>query len=453
MIRAFASLSLALLLAACGGSSDSSGPTPDLAVSDTGPAEVMAGETVTFTATVSNAGPGVATNVTITHHLDGAPAVGAITCAATGGATCPAAVGESMTVDSLPVGGGLIFHIEVTGATDLTGAITSSLTAHTAADTNHDNDTAEATAIALDLRNGDYTVFASNGRQYTLTLNFNERTWEMAGSQVNQSGSLTPDPDGVSYNFNSTGTARFRTSQDLVVGGFDFNLTGSDHDYDHGVRPFVAARSFVTQAADLVGLSFNQMGLNLRRNDTIESPVLPTTFGTGVMQVCVAPIPTRVDQCPVQSLANYTLSVNAGTFSAVLRLNNTTVDSIQFRVALSGTNKILLRAQDAFDETGRHFRVGLPESAGLAGGTFNASSSRGAWGVTTLTDTHYSFSGTLADGTALDEAAGLAALVSTAPRGLRGGLRGSSSTKQTRSGSCCSSSTLPSCASAICLTM
>src|SRR5262249_33655854 len=144
-----------------------------------------------------------------------------------------------------------------------------------------------------DLRNGDYVVFGSNGRQYSLSLDFNRMTYEMTGQQVERSGAFTRDPDGIGYVFE--GTARFRTAQDLVVGGFDFNLSDSTHDYDHGVRPFVAARKFVTDAASLAGQSYNQMGLNLRRSadHPTESRILPSTFGSGVLHVCAAPLPVR----------------------------------------------------------------------------------------------------------------------------------------------------------------
>lgn len=414
-----------LALAACGGSD---GPVPvgedaDLLVTSTGAAEVNAGEPIVFTITVANDGPATATGVTITHQLAGAPAIGSITCSATGGASCPAALGEAMSLESLPRGGGLIFHIEVPGDVNRIGPVTSTMTAASEDDPRTGNNMAAHTTTAIDLRNGDYTVFGSNGRQYTLTLNFNTSTYAMVGQQVDAAGTFTRDPDGVSYVFSATGTgtARFRTAPDMVVGGFDFNFDGSTQPYDQGVRPFVASRSFSSDIAGLNGRSFNLMGLNLRRNSTIQAPVLPSTFGDGVLRSCFSPLFLRVDQCPAEHLATYTLNVSNGV---VTGRDNTRDDTIHFRIAQSGDTLLLLRAEDAFDNTGRHFRVGLPESSGLAGGSFVASSTRTAWGSTTLSDTAYSFSGTTTAGTALTETADLVPLVGgQSPTGLRRGLR------------------------------
>lgn len=427
MIRAAAFRLLApltaLALAACGGSD---GPVPvgdeaDLLVTSTGVAEINAGEPIVFTITVANDGPATATGVTITHQLAGAPAIGSITCSATGGASCPAALSEAMSLESLPRGGGLIFHVEVPGDVNRIGPVTSTMTAASEDDPRVSNNTAAHTTTAIDLRNGDYTVFGSNGRQYTLSLNFNTSTYAMVGQQHDTAGTFTRDADGVSYVFNGSGTARFRTAPDMVVGGFDFDLEGSTHPYDHGVRPFVASRSFSGDLAGLNGRSFNLMGLNLRRNDTIQAPVLPSSIADGVLRSCFSPLFLRVDQCPAEQLASYTLTVFDGVFTG---RDNTRDDTIHFRVAQSGGTLVLLRAEDAFDNTGRHFRVGLPESSGLAGGSFVASSTRTAWGSTTLTDTAYSFSGTTTAGTALAETADLVPLIGgQSPTGLRRGLR------------------------------
>ncbi len=423
MIRAAtASLLLALALAACGGSDGSApaGSNADISVVSTSPAEVYAGETVTFRITVNNEGPAAATGVTLSHHLDGAPAVGRMTCAATGGAVCPAVLGDAMTVDTLPAGGGLVFVVEVPGAADLIGPITSSMIVSAAADDNHANNTGEATTIAMDLRNGDYEVYASNGRPYTLTLDFNAMSYAMAGAQMSATGTITRDADGIGYVFGTGGTARFRMGQDLVVGGFDFNLSDSTHVYDHGVRPFVAARRFSTDLAALAGTSYNLLGLNLRRNDKMESVVLPSRFGNGVLQSCRAPVPVRVDQCPDQYLWTYALSVVGSDIKGIDSAHD---DLIRFRLAQAGSALILLRAEDAADATGRHFRVGVAETAGLAGGVFGTSSTRTAWGATTVSDTAYAFAGTATDGSTIDETASLTPLTAVAPTGLRRGNR------------------------------
>ncbi|MFO1339815.1 MAG: DUF11 domain-containing protein [Burkholderiaceae bacterium] len=423
MIRPTATLLLALTLAACGGS-DSGSPAAsnaDLAVTNAGDGEVNAGDTMTFVITVANDGPAAATNVAINHHLDGAPAIGTITCAATGGAACPAALGEAMTLDSFPAGGGLVFTVTVPGAPDRPGAVTSSMSATAAADQDTGNNRAEATTIALDLRNDTYTMFGSNGRQYTLVLDFNAMSYQVYGSGVNYEGDLVHDADGVGYLFNGPGTARFRTEADLVVGGFDFDA--SDQPYDMGVRPFVASRRFVADPATLVGRSFNLMGVNLRKSlaHPPESVVLPATFdSTTQLTLCQAPIPVRVADCPDQYKAVYALIRNGTTFVGTDAAHS---DTIRFNVAQSGDALIFLRSEDAADNTGRHFRVGLAESAGLAGGSFVASSTRAAWGSTTLSDTHYAYDALTTAGTAINETADLTPLTAAAPTGMRRGAR------------------------------
>jgi uncharacterized repeat protein (TIGR01451 family) len=429
MIRAScASLLLALTLAACGGSDGAppAGSNADLAVAVSGATEVNAGETMTFRLTVVNEGPAAATGVTLNHHLDGAPATSGMACTATGGASCPAELGDSMTVDALPVGGGLVFIVTVPGAADLIGPVTSSMTVEAAADIDHTNNIGEATTVALDLRNGDYTAFASNGRQYTLTLNFNAMTYSMVGAQLNVGGLMTRDANGIDYVFGGTGTARFRMASGLVVGGFEFLLNGSDHVYDKGVRPFVASRDFSTDIASLAGKSFNLLGLNLRRNDNIESVVSPATFDAGALQVCGAPAPVRVAVCPANFLVSYALTVSGSDIRGVNVADKN--DVLRFRLARTATGVVLLRAEDAADATGRQFRVGLPETVGLTDGAFAASNTHSAWGTMTVTDSSYAFAGAFSDGSAVDETSVLSPLNLAAPTGLRRGLRSGDST-------------------------
>lgn len=394
-------------------------------VTNSSPEEVYAGEAVTFEIAVTNEGPATASDVQLDHHLSGGEAeLGTITCSATGNAECPAALGPSMTLATLPAGGGVVFHFEVLTDPAWRGSVTSALIASAAADTLHDNNIGESTTQEVDKpdppdpRNGDYAVFASNGRQYTLTLDFNEMSYHMLGSQVNRTGTFTPDADGVSYVF--AGTARFRIESDLVVGGFDFNF--GQHVYDHGVRPFVAARQFITDTAPLVGVGYNLLGLNLRRNDNLESVVLPSVFGNGVLQSCRAPLPVKVDLCPEEFLATYVLTVAGSEITG----DDGHSDVIHFRLAQSGSSLILLQADDAADGTGRQFRVGLTDtSTGLAGGSFATSSTSSAWGATTLSNTSYAFSGKLSSGKTVNETADLAPLTNVGPAGLRRGNRAS----------------------------
>jgi uncharacterized repeat protein (TIGR01451 family) len=421
MIRVTTSLLLALTLAACGGSDGTTevGDETDISVhSATNFDEVNAGEALTFTATVTNAGPAEADDVTLTHHLNGPATLTRIICAATGGATCPTDLGAEMTIAHLPVGGGLVFDISVSTDPEGSGSVTSALVASSEEDHDRTNNTGEASVLALDLRNGDYTAYGSNGRKYTLSLDFNKMIYEMSGQQMSRAGVFSRDPDGVSYVF--AGTARFRTTKDMVVGGFDFDLDGSNHPYDHGVRPFVAARKFTTEFQGMDQVPINLMGLNLRRNDILESIVHPSVIvaGAGLLS-CRAPLPVPVDQCPSKFLYSYGLSVEGDEIKGVDVGHN---DVIHFRFAVVDRQLVLLRAEDAADATGRHFRMGFFDAAGPTG-SFGTSGTTSAWGTTTLTDSGYEFSGVLSDGKPVSDKF---SLVSLSGEGLTHLRRGSS---------------------------
>ena len=99
----------------------------DLAVEKTAsPEPVESGEVITYTITVDNLGPLDTTDAVLTDTpsagLDcGAPVPAVATCAATGGAVCPAApiqnsdlIGGGVTIPSLPVGGEVVFTVECT---------------------------------------------------------------------------------------------------------------------------------------------------------------------------------------------------------------------------------------------------------------------------------------------------------------------------------------------------
>jgi len=90
------------------------------------------GETLVYTAILSNSGSAAATNVGVDFGLSaGLDAVNATwTCSAAGGASCPASSSASMIVPSLPMGGTLTWTLQVTVLTttpDLTATVQVSL--------------------------------------------------------------------------------------------------------------------------------------------------------------------------------------------------------------------------------------------------------------------------------------------------------------------------------------
>ncbi|HEY0820159.1 MAG TPA: hypothetical protein VGD46_15340 [Rhizobacter sp.] len=256
-----------------------------------------------------------------------------------------------------------------------------------------------------DPRNGTYLAYAANARVYELTVNFDSGTYRMQGHGIDVPGSFTAS--GGSYVIG--GNARFRTATDLVVGGFNFG---------NGVTSFVAARQFVTSAAGLTH-TFNGMGINLSGSTPNASRIFSSRFSSGTLQTCTDNVIYSIATCPSASVYTYTLSFNGSEITGVDAAHN---DTIRFRVARSGNLLVYLRAETP---TGGvpSFRIGLPETAGLAGGTFVGASTLGNWATTVLTNTSYDIAGLRANGNNFADAASLAALAGTPPAGIRAGVR------------------------------
>lgn len=97
--------------------------------------------------TVVNAGPDAATEVALTVSLDGGQTLGAVTCAASGGASCPATLGARMTVPKLPHGGRLEFSVPGTIPSD-TGTFSGTMSASVKGDPVTANNSASAQIAA-----------------------------------------------------------------------------------------------------------------------------------------------------------------------------------------------------------------------------------------------------------------------------------------------------------------
>lgn len=262
-----------------------------------------------------------------------------------------------------------------------------------------------------DLRNGSYKVFATDGRQYTLTVNFDDRSFAMSGNGLDRHGSFSAESGSTGFNFGAN--PRFRTEEDLVVGGFDFGA---------GVKPFVAARRFVSSSSDISGAAFNAFGLNLSSTGTVDSRIYALQFtAVGTMQACLDSGVSTVAACPAASLSTYSLSLNGDEFTGTDAIHS---DTTVFSVARSGSTLIYLRSGTSSDG-GRRFRLALSDVASLKGGSFVAVSTQGAAGDTALTSSQYSISGTTAGGAGFSATVGLAQMASGQPQGLRYGTRSS----------------------------
>jgi uncharacterized repeat protein (TIGR01451 family) len=382
----------------------------NVGVSNTATTNVGAGSTAFFTATVANSGPSIARNVTITTAVSDGFTVGSITCTATGGAACPASIGSSAAVPVLPASSSLIFTVPVAVPTTASGSLTATVTVGSAGDPVGSNNTASATTtvVVADARNGSYYVYATPGGLYSLTLDFNALTYVMSGNGLNTIGAFRADVTGGGFSI--AGNARFRIQPDMVIGGFDF---GS------GVRPFVAARSFVSNLADLAGQEFNLLGINTPvASGSADSRVSSARWNGGTFAVCVDNIVYAFTQCPPGSLWTYALSASGtdGEFTGVDAVHN---DTIVFRVAKSGADSVYLRVGTTADNMNRQFRIGVANAAGLTSLSTQGAATDGSWHSIFSTDTSYSYTGRLAQGSFVSDSATLNGLGVTGPTGLR----------------------------------
>jgi hypothetical protein len=121
----------------------------DVRVSGSGPAApVLAGTTTEYTMTVTNAGPDTARDVSIVNTLGAFQSLGTIACSASGGATCPAVVGASMSVPMLPKDGSIVFTVPATVTPGTSGTIANVLTVSSLGDPQPTNNAAAVQASA-----------------------------------------------------------------------------------------------------------------------------------------------------------------------------------------------------------------------------------------------------------------------------------------------------------------
>jgi uncharacterized repeat protein (TIGR01451 family) len=127
------------------------------------PTQYAAGEPLTYTITVSNAGPANAASTTIVDAFPSAFTGASWTCAASGGASCAASGGGAVLTDvaSLPAGASVVYTVDGSVAAGTTATLTNSATAVVGApaiDPDSTNNTASVDTAPAPL---DDTIFAN----------------------------------------------------------------------------------------------------------------------------------------------------------------------------------------------------------------------------------------------------------------------------------------------------
>lgn len=128
-------------------------PRVGVYVSGVGPSSTAIGGTETsFVMTVGNLGPDAAANVQMVANPGSNLTLTRIDCAAEGGAACPATLGPSMTVPSMPVGGKLVFTVTARVALGANGTLTTTMQVSAENDTDRTDNSATAVGQAFTAR-------------------------------------------------------------------------------------------------------------------------------------------------------------------------------------------------------------------------------------------------------------------------------------------------------------
>jgi hypothetical protein len=243
-----------------------------------------------------------------------------------------------------------------------------------------------------DVRNGEYTAFAADARQYALNLNFDAMTYSVSGNSLNVTGTFAVDGSRYVFLPAPTGsvqnTAKFSLANDTVVGSF---AAGA------GVIPFVAPRSYVTTLADAVG-TYNFLAKTLDPAGTSDNSIFSGEItASGLLRYCNDFTIYTIAVCPAPSVVTGTVTVSGPDFAAV-----TPNGTIRFRVARIGSDKVFLRASESLG-TSRRFWVGTPAVADTPG-TFSVVNTLGQAGTTTVSLSAHSSTLVALDGTTVNVA-------------------------------------------------
>lgn len=153
-------------------------------------ASVPAGGQTSYVTTVANAGPDTATNVVVASALDQGQIMGTPTCVAAGGAICPATLGATTTIASLPVNGSITLSVPSTVPSAARGPVNDVVSVSSLGDPQPANNAAVATVSAYD---------PTAGAQTKVTLQSD------AGDYIGGGGTYAYDQTNALLTFNATG--------------------------------------------------------------------------------------------------------------------------------------------------------------------------------------------------------------------------------------------------------
>ena len=203
-----------------------------------------------------------------------------------------------------------------------------------------------------DARNGRYTVFATNGTEQALEIDFDKQVYTMTAPDGNAtSGTFGEDPrDPGTYVFSNERIAcsfyrgRFCSMSGVIVGVFPFSIFKSDP-VAYAVQPFIAARSFVTDRRELAGIYDAITATGGMNNLTQPGNYMQFHIDAeGTVASMCAP---RATVCsPATSLASYAIS--PGMSPGIWLFTRDGRTSFSIRVARINTRKVMLQSSESF---------------------------------------------------------------------------------------------------------
>jgi len=239
------------------------------------------------------------------------------------------------------------------------------------------------TSKPANARNGNYQMYATDGRVYTLNLDFDSGAYRITGNGLDATGDISQrNATKGEYAFAAStatvdpGAPRFHTvDADALVGSFRL---------PSGTLPFVAARKFVTSLADAAG-TYNFLTRDLIPAGTNTNSIFNGELQAGgTLRVCtdngIYPIAT----CP--TVGSYPVTLQGDEFRA-----DSGTGVFPFRVARIGSAKVFLRASPS-SATNSRFWVGLPDGSPFSTASdFEGQNTNGQWTVDlTVSTTTYS---------------------------------------------------------------
>lgn len=203
-----------------------------------------------------------------------------------------------------------------------------------------------------DGRNGAYTVYAANGTEQVLSINFDTGTYAMTDAfrQVT-TGTLTQDPLETDVGaFNSSritaqvNTARFQATDGAILGSFPFRR-GDSNPPTYAVQPFLAFRSFTNDPRQFDGI-YNVVGVAVGPTKGYSSSQIQqiSIEGNGArLKFCMYDLVFSSGGCVGTGVESYTISRDAP--DAWLATNvGFPGNKFRFRMARIGGQNIFLAA-------------------------------------------------------------------------------------------------------------